>query len=104
MTERMAVMYAGRIVESGPTKDIFANPRHSYTRALLESTPSVVGDKVKLNSLDGEPPSLIDKEFGCSFSPRCSNPTANCKSGKSEMGLIEVAENHFADKCCVECG
>ena len=47
MTDNMAVMYAGRIVERGPTKEIFANPRHSYTKSLLESTPSVVGDKVK---------------------------------------------------------
>ena len=103
MTERMAVMYAGRIVESGPTKDIFSNPKHSYTKSLLGSTPSVVGEKVKLNSLDGEPPSLINEETGCSFSPRCANPSDNCKSGKSEMGLIEVAPDHFADKCCVEC-
>ena len=103
MTERMAVMYAGRIVESGPTKDIFSSPKHSYTKSLLGSTPSVVGEKVKLNSLDGEPPSLINEETGCSFSPRCSNPSDNCKSGKSEMGLIEVGPDHFADKCCVEC-
>jgi len=103
MTERMAVMYAGRIVESGPTKDIFSNPKHSYTKSLLGSTPSVVGEKVKLNSLDGEPPSLINEETGCSFSPRCANPSDKCKSGKSEMGLIEVAPDHFADKCCVEC-
>ena len=89
MTERMAVMYAGRIVESGPTKNIFSNPKHSYTRALLESTPSVVGEKVKLNSLDGEPPSLIDVEIGCSFSPRCSNPTENCKS---EIGRASCRE------------
>jgi peptide/nickel transport system ATP-binding protein len=60
MTDNMAVMYAGRIVERGPTKEIFANPRHSYTKSLLESTPSVVGDKVKLKSLEGEPPSLMD--------------------------------------------
>ena len=66
----MAVMYAGRIVERGPTKEIFANPRHSY-QSLLESTPSVVGDKVKLKSLEAEPPSLINKEPGCSFAPRC---------------------------------
>ena len=71
MTDNMAVMYAGRIVERGPTKEIFANPRHSYTKSLLESTPSVVGDKVKLKSLEGEPPSLINKESGCSFAPRC---------------------------------
>ena len=57
MTDNMAVMYAGRIVEKGPTKDVFANPKHSYTQSLLASTPSVVGDKIKLKSLDGEPPS-----------------------------------------------
>ena len=101
MTERMAVMYAGRIVESGPTKDIFANPKHSYTRALLESTPSVVGDKVKLNSLDGEPPSLIDKIEGCSFAPRCPNKNISCNSSlKSE--LVEVSPEHFVDVCNAE--
>ena len=101
MTERMAVMYAGRIVESGPTKDIFANPKHSYTRALLESTPSVVGDKVKLNSLDGEPPSLIDNIEGCSFAPRCPNKNISCNSSlKSE--LVEVSPEHFVDVCNAE--
>ena len=98
MTERMAVMYAGRIVESGPTRDIFANPKHSYTKALLESTPSVVGDKVKLNSLDGEPPSLIDNIEGCSFAPRCPNKNISCNSSlKSE--LVEVSPEHFVDVC-----
>ena len=101
MTERMAVMYAGRIVESGPTRDIFANPKHSYTKALLESTPSVVGDKVKLNSLDGEPPSLIDKIEGCSFAPRCPNKNISCNySLKSE--LVEVGPEHFVDVCNAE--
>ena len=101
MTERMAVMYAGRIVESGPTKDIFASPKHSYTRALLESTPSVVGDKVKLNSLDGEPPSLIDNIEGCSFAPRCPNKNISCNfSLKSE--LVEVSPAHFVDVCNAE--
>ena len=71
MTDQMAVMYAGSIVEIGPTSEIFANPQHSYTKSLLASTPSVVGDKVKLNSLEGEPPSLIDQIDGCSFAPRC---------------------------------
>ena len=78
MTDNMAVMYAGRIVERGPTKEIFANPKHSYTKSLLESTPSVVGDKVKLQSLDGEPPSLISKEKGCTFAPRCPYKDISC--------------------------
>ena len=104
MTDQMAVMYAGSIVEIGPTDQVFSNPKHAYTRLLLESTPSVVGEKKKLRSLEGEPPSLINEQPGCSFSPRCPDPSDNCKSGNSEMGLIEVADGHFADKCCVECG
>ena len=104
MTDQMAVMYAGSIVEIGPTDQVFTNPKHAYTRLLLESTPSVVGEKKKLRSLEGEPPSLIGEENGCSFSPRCPDPSDKCKSGNSEMGLIKVADGHFADKCCVECG
>ena len=71
---------------------------------LLESTPSVVGDRKKLNALDGEPPSLMGEMKGCSFSPRCPNPTRDCKEGNIEMGLIEVSKGHSVDKCCVNCG
>ena len=103
MTDNMAVMYAGRIVEKGPTDRIFSSPKHAYTRLLLESTPSVVGEKKKLRSLDGEPPSLINYVEGCTFSPRCPDPTDECKNGAVPMGLIEVESGHFADQCCVNC-
>jgi len=103
MTDNMAVMYAGRIVEKGPTDRIFSSPKHAYTRLLLESTPSVVGEKKKLRSLDGEPPSLINYVEGCTFSPRCPDPTDECKNGTVPMGLIEVESGHFADQCCVNC-
>ena len=103
MTDNMAVMYAGRIVEKGPTNRIFSSPKHAYTRLLLESTPSVVGEKKKLRSLDGEPPSLINYDEGCTFSPRCPDPTDECKNGTVPMGLIEVEPGHFADQCCVNC-
>ena len=53
MTDKIAVMYAGSIVEMGPTKNVFTSPKHSYTRALLDSTPSIKGEKKKLRSLDG---------------------------------------------------
>ena len=101
MTDNMAVMYAGRIVERGPTKEIFANPKHSYTKALLESTPSVIGDKVKLQSLDGEPPSLISKEKGCTFAPRCPYKDISCNP-ELDMQLKEVAPNHYVDACNAE--
>ena len=101
MTDNMAVMYAGRIVERGPTKEIFANPKHSYTKSLLESTPSVVGDKVKLQSLDGEPPSLISKEKGCTFAPRCPYKDISCNP-ELDMQLKEVAPEHYVDACNAE--
>jgi len=98
MTDNMAVMYAGRIVELGPTKDIFSNPKHAYTKSLLESTPSVVGDKVKLKSLEGEPPSLINKESGCSFAPRCPYREDTCNPSL-DMKLVEVGVDHYVDIC-----
>jgi len=98
MTDNMAVMYAGRIVELGPTKDIFSNPKHAYTKSLLESTPSVVGDKVKLKSLEGEPPSLINKESGCSFAPRCPYREDTCNPSL-DMKLVEVGIDHYVDIC-----
>ena len=103
MTSNMAVMYAGSIVEMGKTSEIFSNPRHAYTKLLLESTPSIVGKKKKLRSLDGEPPSLIGDIKGCTFSPRCPEPSDNCKNQSLEMGLIEVSKGHLVDQCCVEC-
>ena len=104
MTDNMAVMYAGSIVEMGKTSNVFSNPKHAYTRMLLESTPSIVGPKKKLRSLDGEPPSLIDNDPYCLFSYRCPNPDENCKQRKIQMGLTKIDSDHYADKCCVNCG
>jgi len=104
MTDNMAVMYAGSIVEMGKTAKVFSNPQHSYTRMLLESTPSIVGPKKKLRSLDGEPPSLINTDTYCLFSYRCPNPDNDCKNRSLEMELIKIEEDHYADKCCVNCG
>jgi len=103
MTSNMAVMYAGSIVEMGETSEIFSNPKHAYTKLLLESTPSIVGEKKKLRSLDGEPPSLIGDIKGCTFSPRCPDPSDHCKNQTLEMKLIEVEKDHFVDQCCVKC-
>ncbi len=98
MTDKIAVMYAGSIVEMGPTKNVFSSPKHSYTRALLDSTPSIKGEKKKLRSLDGEPPSLIDKIDGCSFAPRCPDREISCNPTE-HMNLIEIEPEHFVDIC-----
>ena len=98
MTDKIAVMYAGSIVEMGPTKNVFTSPKHSYTRALLDSTPSIKGEKKKLRSLDGEPPSLIDKIDGCSFAPRCPDRETSCNPTE-HMSLIEIEPDHYVDVC-----
>jgi peptide/nickel transport system ATP-binding protein len=99
MTDNMAVMYAGSIVELGPTEQIFSSPKHAYTKLLLESTPSIVGEKKKLRSLDGEPPSLINKLSGCSFAPRCPDKETTCNP-ELDMELVEVSAGHYVDNCC----
>tara|TARA_B100000029_G_C17441967_1_gene911789 strand:- start:537 stop:1193 length:657 start_codon:yes stop_codon:yes gene_type:complete len=100
----VAVMYLGHIVEIAPSKELFKNPRHSYTKALLSSIPSIDPEKQsKAIELTGEIPSAMDPPSGCVFRTRCPNPTHDCKEGNTQMGLIEVAPNHWVDQCCVNC-
>ncbi len=77
-TDTIGVMYAGRLVELGPTEAVFADPHHPYTRLLLGSTPSVVGPRRPIAFLDGEPPDLTDPPPGCRFRARCPYATDRC--------------------------
>jgi oligopeptide/dipeptide ABC transporter ATP-binding protein len=78
MCERVAVMYAGRIVEVAPVRQIFAGPAHWYTRALLDARPHLgVGNK-QLTSVPGVPPRLDELPAGCRFAPRCANARERC--------------------------
>ena len=77
--DRMAVMYAGRIVEMGTVIDVFRQPRHPYTRGLLGSVPRAGAVRTMLSSIEGTPPSLTDLPAGCAFHPRCSFATDICK-------------------------
>ncbi len=74
--DRMAVMYAGRIAEVGPVRDVFAEPAHPYTRELLRSTISL--ETKELHSIPGAPPNLIDPPRGCRFHPRCPDAMHVC--------------------------
>ncbi|NQW21177.1 MAG: ABC transporter ATP-binding protein [Chloroflexi bacterium] len=78
VSDYIGVMYAGRMVEYGPANDIFANPTHPYTKALLDSVPSVKGPKRELVVLEGELPDLMQPATGCPFAPRCNKKTSVC--------------------------
>ena len=75
---RVAVMYAGRIVEAGDVRAIYRRAAHPYTRALLESIPHLGVRRERLASIAGQPPSLIDPPAGCRFAPRCAHRTEKC--------------------------
>jgi peptide/nickel transport system ATP-binding protein len=74
--DRVAVMYAGRIVEQGTVAEVFKNPQHPYTRALLRSTISLT--TTGLNYIEGAPPDLVDPPDGCRFHPRCADAMEVC--------------------------
>jgi oligopeptide/dipeptide ABC transporter ATP-binding protein len=78
MCDRVAVMYAGRIVEIGPVRQIFEAPQHPYTRALIASVPKMTGAAGRLTTIEGQPPSLMDLPAGCRFASRCALVTERC--------------------------
>ena len=76
--QRLAVMYAGRIVEVGPTAAVFASPQHPYTAALLRAVPSTSGERTALGQIPGSPPDPARLPPGCSFVPRCPQALQGC--------------------------
>ena len=80
VTDRIGVMYAGKLVELGNTADVFRSPIHPYTSVLLSVFPNIRGPKHELVTLPGEPPNLIDPPPGCRFHPRCPYATDACRT------------------------
>ncbi len=93
MADKVMIMYAGRMVEYGTSEQIFSNPMHPYTKALLRSIPRLRGPIEKLQYIPGEPPDLISPPAGCKFWPRCPYIIDECK--KNEPPLIEVEKSHL---------
>ena len=80
MCDSVAVMYAGRVIEAGPVRQIFNAPVHPYTQALIESIPRLGGGPARLTAIDGQPPDLASLPAGCSFQPRCPKALERCRS------------------------
>ncbi|MCX7365792.1 MAG: ABC transporter ATP-binding protein [Alphaproteobacteria bacterium] len=95
MCDRVAVMYAGRIVECGPVRQIFEAPSHPYTRALIASVPTMSGPVGRLATIEGQPPSLMDLPVGCRFASRCSLAEQRCLDVYPDT--VRVGEEHTAD-------
>ncbi|HYY45462.1 MAG TPA: ABC transporter ATP-binding protein [Candidatus Angelobacter sp.] len=90
-SDRLAVMYAGQIVELGKTREVFDDPKHPYTRALMQSFPSVVGAKQVLQGIPGTPPDLAHPPKGCRFAPRC--PLVEPRFRTEEPPMVTIGNN-----------
>jgi oligopeptide transport system ATP-binding protein len=98
MTDRVVVMYAGKVVETAPTDELFANPRHPYTLGLLSSVPRLDEQRTsELRTIEGAPPDLLQPPPGCPFMPRCTFARAICRTMPP---LDPVAGNAAHRKAC----
>ena len=93
MCHRVAVMYAGKILETASTREIFKNPKHPYTSALMQSVPRLDQKGERLYSIKGQPPSLRDLPSGCRFYKRC--PIAEDACRQQEPAEVEISKGHF---------
>jgi peptide/nickel transport system ATP-binding protein len=91
---RIAIMYAGKIVDLAPARDLFLTPKHPYTVGLMNSFPSISGEKRALQGIPGTPPDLVTPPLGCRFAPRCMFVMARCTAAYPP--LREVAPDHLA--------
>jgi peptide/nickel transport system ATP-binding protein len=88
LADRVATMYAGRVVELGSSDDIFYRPRHPYSLGLIRAVPTVTGGFEQLFSIPGSPPDLVDLPSGCKFHPRCTFASDRCKQEEPELETV----------------
>tara|TARA_A100001011_G_scaffold89957_1_gene94462 strand:- start:44 stop:1036 length:993 start_codon:yes stop_codon:yes gene_type:complete len=104
IADDVAVMYLGSVVEKGPVNKILKNPKHPYTKGLLEALPDVNNLDAPLSPIPGNIPSPLDRPTGCVFRTRCPHHNPEGKDGKIEMKLVEVEQGHWVDQCGIKCG
>ena len=87
-SDRLAVMYAGQVMELGLTRQVFDAPRHPYTVGLMQSFPSIAGERQELTGIPGSPPDLLKPPAGCRFHPRCPHVMTHCRT--EEPAVVDV--------------
>ncbi len=92
--DRIAIMYAGKIMEVGTVDQVFKNPAHPYTQALIKSIPTLTGKIEEMKPIPGSPPDLVNPPPGCRFHPRCPYAMDRCR--REEPPLVEVEKGHIA--------
>ena len=99
IAKKVAVMYAGRIVEIGSTEDVFQNPLHPYTIGLIESVPNILEQNQPIKSIPGNPPDLKNTPVGCKFNPRCKYVKQICL--ESEPSLWGKSDSNHFSRCFI---
>jgi peptide/nickel transport system ATP-binding protein len=94
LSDRVVIMYLGRVIETAPTEEIFSRANHPYTQALLAEVPRITSGKRRCTAVKGEIPSPLDPPAGCHFHPRCPHAMARCS--EEAPVLREVAADHFS--------
>lgn len=93
LCDKIAIMYAGRVVEYGPTEEVFLHPCHPYTARLMQSYPNIYGTRTLVSGIPGYPPDLLELPVGCPFRSRCTCCTGACAEHEPE--LRDVGGGHY---------
>ncbi|MCV2393534.1 ABC transporter ATP-binding protein [Actinotalea sp. M2MS4P-6] len=104
MADRIAIMYAGEIVEDAPAREIYQRPRHPYSSALLHSFPPLRGARRELSGIPGAPPNMAHLPTGCPFVPRCPHAADACRAGRPTLGPTAFAEAGRSVACTLHDG
>ena len=95
IADRVLIMYLGRVVETGPVADVFAQPKHPYTQALIDSVPSIdPAHRGRLKPVTGELPSALNPPPGCAFAPRCARATSECRASPPPLVAVGNGRAH----------
>ncbi len=95
VADKIAIMYAGRIVEVADTTTIFENPLHPYTKLLLKLVPNIRSESTSLEWIPGSPPDLSEEQIGCRFAPRCPSVFSRCRV--EDPRLLQVKADHLVE-------